>query len=102
MRTSRAITWARLRVYFGVLPLALFALEALVVYVASLADRQRGRGRTDLRVPGTPGFRAGSPQGLLPGALTDPGVRVEDAPGSSRCGISLSLTRLGRFAVTRW
>jgi hypothetical protein len=25
-----------------------------------------------------------------------------NAPGSSRCGISLSLTRLGRFAVTRW
>ena len=25
-----------------------------------------------------------------------------NASGSSRCGISLSLTRLGRFAVTRW
>jgi hypothetical protein len=44
---------------------------------------------------------AGSLQGLLPGAPTDPDVHV-DASGSSRCGISLSLTRLGRFAVTRW
>lgn len=25
-----------------------------------------------------------------------------NAPGSSRCGTSLSLTRPGRFAVTRW
>jgi hypothetical protein len=38
------------------------------------------------------GFRAGSLQGLLPGAPTDPGVRVKDAPGSSRCGIAVPLT----------
>jgi hypothetical protein len=35
---------------------------------------------------------AGSPQGLLPGAPTDPGVRVEDAPGSSRCGVAVPHT----------
>jgi hypothetical protein len=34
----------------------------------------------------------GSPQGLLPGAPTDPGVRVKDAPGSSRCGIAVPHT----------
>ncbi len=31
----------------------------------------------------------------------NPDVHI-NASGSSRCGISLSLTRLGRFAVTRW
>src|ERR1017187_7090004 len=36
-------------------------------------------------------FRAGSLQGLLPGAPTDPGVRV-NAPGSSRCGIAVHHT----------
>jgi hypothetical protein len=35
---------------------------------------------------------AGSPQGLLPGAPTDPGVRVKDAPGSSRCGVAVPHT----------
>jgi DUF1016 N-terminal domain len=36
-----------------------------------------------------------------PRAPTEPGVHV-NAPGSSRCGVSLSLARPGRFAVTRW
>jgi hypothetical protein len=44
--------------------------------------------------------RAGSPWGLPPTAPTDPDVHI-NASGSSRCGVSLSLTRLGRFAVTR-
>src|SRR5271155_619609 len=35
--------------------------------------------------------RAGSPQGLLPGAPTDPDVHV-DASGSSRCGIAVPHT----------
>src|SRR5271167_4320737 len=44
-----------------------------------------------------PGRRGGYPPRL-------PQIRAcaLNAPGSSRCGRSLSLTRLGRFAVTRW
>jgi hypothetical protein len=34
-------------------------------------------------------IRAGSPQGLLPGAPTDLDVPVEEASGSSRCGIAV-------------
>ena len=49
----------------------------------------------EVRSPG-----AGSPWGLPPTAPTDPDVHI-NASGSSRCGISLSLTRLGRLAVTR-
>jgi hypothetical protein len=52
MRKSRAITWARLRVYFGALLLVLFALGGLLVYASSLADRQSGHGRSDLRTLG--------------------------------------------------
>jgi cell division protein FtsW (lipid II flippase) len=52
MRTSRAITWARLRVYFGALLLVLFALGGLLVYASSLADQQAGHGRSDLRTVG--------------------------------------------------
>ena len=36
--------------------------------------------------------RAGSLQGLLPGAPTDPDVPVEEASGSSRCGIAVPHT----------
>jgi cell division protein FtsW (lipid II flippase) len=52
MRTTRAITWARLRVYFGSLLLVLFALGALLVYASSLADQQSGHARSDLRTLG--------------------------------------------------
>ena len=52
MRTSRAITWARLRVCFGALVLVLFALGGLLAYASSLADRQSGHGRSDLRALG--------------------------------------------------
>ncbi len=43
----------------------------------------------------------GRPRDYSPGAPTDPDVHI-NASGSSRCGLSLSLTRPGRFAVTRW
>ncbi len=46
-------------------------------------------------------IRAGSLQGLLPGAPTDPDVRVKTHPVLHAVE-SLSLTRLGRFVVTRW
>ncbi len=43
---------------------------------------------------------AGSPQGLVPGTPKDTYVHINEF-GLSRCGLSLSLTRPGRFAVTR-
>jgi uncharacterized membrane protein YphA (DoxX/SURF4 family) len=52
MRTSRVITWARLRVYFGALLLALFALGALCIYVSFHADRQSAHVRSDLLMLG--------------------------------------------------
>jgi hypothetical protein len=52
MRTSRAITWARLRVYFGALLLVLFELGGLFTYASSLADQQSGYGRSGLRILG--------------------------------------------------
>jgi peptidoglycan/LPS O-acetylase OafA/YrhL len=52
VRTSRAITWARLRVYFGTLLLILFALGGALIYASNLADRQRGLGRSELRTLG--------------------------------------------------
>jgi hypothetical protein len=57
-----------------------------------------------VRVPGSgdtisnSGFRAGSPQGLLTGAPKDPDVHI-NASGSSRCGISPSLTSRRADAV---
>ena len=55
-------------------------------------------GRECIKARGT---RAGSPQGLLPGAPTDPDVHVKTHPVRHVVD-SLSLTRPGRFAVTRW
>jgi cell division protein FtsW (lipid II flippase) len=52
MRTARAITWARLRVYFGALLLVLLALGALLVYASFLADQKSGHARSELRTPG--------------------------------------------------
>ncbi len=52
MRTSRAITWARARVYFGALLLVLFVLGVLLTYASSLADRQSGHGRANLLILG--------------------------------------------------
>ena len=52
MRTSRAITWARLRVCFGTLLLALFAIGGLLAYASTLDDRQGGHGRSGLRALG--------------------------------------------------
>lgn len=51
MRGSRAITWSRLKVCFGALLVALFALGGLLVYASSLGDRMSGghHGRSDLR-----------------------------------------------------
>ena len=45
-------------------------------------------------------LRAGLPQGLLPGAPTDPDVHIKCIRFVTLWN-SLSLTRLGRFAVTR-
>ena len=44
MRSSRANTWPRLRVYFGAFLLVVFAFRGLLIYASSLADRQSGRG----------------------------------------------------------
>ncbi len=49
----------------------------------------------------TQGNWAGSLQGLIPGAPTDTDVRVKTHPVLHAVE-SLSLTRLGRFVVTRW
>jgi hypothetical protein len=53
MRKTREITWSRLRVYFGTLLFALFALGGLLIYASSLADPGSGHGRSDLRILGT-------------------------------------------------
>jgi hypothetical protein len=45
-------TWAHLRVYFGALLLALFALGVFLVVTSSLADRQSGPGQSGLRALG--------------------------------------------------
>ena len=52
MRNSLGSAWARLRVYFGVLVLALFALGAGLIYASSLAEARHGRGETGLRAMG--------------------------------------------------
>ena len=52
MRTPRAATYARLRVYFGMLLLVLFASGGLAVYASFLADRQSGHVRSGLRTLG--------------------------------------------------
>ena len=49
MRPSRPITWARLRVYFAILLLVLFALGLLLLYASTLADRTGGQDRLVLR-----------------------------------------------------
>ncbi len=52
MRNSRAERWERVRVFFGVLVLALVALGAGSIYVSSLADAQRSRSLMWLRTIG--------------------------------------------------
>ncbi len=52
MRNSRADRWGRVRVYFGGLVLALFALGAGSIYASSLADAQRARSLMWLRTIG--------------------------------------------------
>jgi hypothetical protein len=52
MRPSRAITWARLRVYFGMLLIVLFALGGACTYASFLADPQSGQTRSNLRTAG--------------------------------------------------
>jgi hypothetical protein len=49
MKTSRAITWPRIRVFLAALLLTLFALGGLLIYTSSLAGRQHGHARSDLR-----------------------------------------------------
>ena len=72
----------------------------------SLGPGRPGWSSTHGSVPCGPRVPWGSPG---PGRSRDyslelPQIRActLNAPGSSRCGLSLSLTRLGRFAVTRW
>jgi hypothetical protein len=48
MRGSRSITWARLKVFFGALLLAVFALGMLFAYASSLVDGQSGHRGSDL------------------------------------------------------
>ncbi len=50
MKKSRPITWARLRVYFGILLIVLFALGGFVAYASFLADPQSGHTRSNLRI----------------------------------------------------
>ena len=52
MRSSRAITWGRLRVYFAAILIVLFVLGGLFVYASTLVDRQSGDGRSGLRTLG--------------------------------------------------
>ena len=52
MRTSRAITWARLRVYFAALLIVLFALGGLLAYASFLPEPQSGHGRSGLATLG--------------------------------------------------
>ena len=52
MRSWRMITWARLRVYFGTLLLALFALGGGLIYASYVANPESGHGRSDLRALG--------------------------------------------------
>ena len=91
---ERAVKWARRRPAIA----ALLGLVALVTAlglggvlwqwreaVVGRRDAERESGRI-------PGFRAGSLWGLPPRAPTDQGVRVKDAPGSSRCGIAVPRT----------
>jgi hypothetical protein len=52
MRNPRADRWERVRVYFGVLVLALVALGAGSIYASSLADAQRSRSLMWLRTIG--------------------------------------------------
>jgi hypothetical protein len=51
MRRSNRITWARPRVYFGLL-LLLFAIGVLCLYASSFEDRPDGRSRSDLSTVG--------------------------------------------------
>jgi cell division protein FtsW (lipid II flippase) len=52
MRKFRAITWGRVKVYFGVLVIGVFALGMVLIYASSLSDPQRGRSLTGLRTIG--------------------------------------------------
>jgi hypothetical protein len=52
MRRSNRITWARPRVYFGLLLLLLFAIGVLCLYASSFEDRPDGRSRSDLSTVG--------------------------------------------------
>jgi cell division protein FtsW (lipid II flippase) len=52
MKASRRSTWARLKVYFGALLLVVFALGALLIYASSLAEPERGHGRSRLLTVG--------------------------------------------------
>ena len=52
MRKSRTITWARLRVAFVGLLLALFAMGGLLVCASYFADPQGGHDRRKLRTLG--------------------------------------------------
>jgi MFS family permease len=52
MRNPRADRWGRVRVYFGVLVLALVALGAGSIYASSLADAQRSPSLMWLRTIG--------------------------------------------------
>ena len=52
MRNPRADRWERVRVYFGVLVLALVALGAGSIFASSLADAQRSRSLVWLRTIG--------------------------------------------------
>jgi hypothetical protein len=52
MRTSRRITWARLRVYFGAFLLVMFVLGGLIIYASFLADNTSGVAQPNLRAMG--------------------------------------------------
>jgi cell division protein FtsW (lipid II flippase) len=52
MRNPRADRWERVRVYFGVLVLALVALGVGSIYASSLADARRSRSLMWLRTIG--------------------------------------------------
>jgi hypothetical protein len=52
MKKRRTMTWARVRVCFGGLLIALFALGVLLLYAATFNDPGIGRRRSDLLTAG--------------------------------------------------